>query len=73
MTGNITLEPIKGWQTNLMLATHRSQSKSDKYYTSNHSVQGINGKGSYSGSASLTYDNDVSNYLELTSKFNKTL
>ncbi len=73
MTGNVTLEPIKGWQTNLMLATHRSQSKSDNYYTSKHSVNGVDGKGSYSGSASMTFDNDVSNYLELTSKYQKTL
>lgn len=72
MTGNITFEPIKGWQTNLMLASHRSQSKNENYYTGKESVNGINGKGSLSGSASLGDASNRSDYLELTSKYANT-
>jgi len=70
-TGNITLEPIKGWQTNLMLSKGQTLDRGGYYYTSNHSQQGVNQKGSYSGSAirsGYTVDNK---YLELTSKYMK--
>lgn len=73
MTGNITFEPIKGWQTNLMLSTHRTLSRSGNYYTRDHSMSGINGKGSYKGSASRGSSLDQADYLEITSKYIKTL
>lgn len=72
MTGNITFEPIKGWQTNLMLATDRSQSRGGDYYTKNHSSDGVGGKGSHTGYAGLGDSESQTNYLELTSKYRKT-
>jgi len=76
LAGNITLEPIDGWQTNLMLATHRSNYMSQNYYTSlyysNHSQWYNTGDPSgYNGSASKTQSNSIRNYLELTSKYDK--
>lgn len=71
MTGNLTFEPIKGWQTNLMLSKDQTINRGGKYYTSNHSLQGVNQKGSYSGSASQSGYTSEATYLELTSKFMK--
>ena len=74
LAGNITLEPIKGWRTNLMMSTHRSNSMSEnfksKYYYSNYS-QWINSGDSkgYNGSASKSQSNSISNYLDLTSQY----
>ena len=41
------------------------------YYTSNHSQQGVNQKGSYSGSAKRSGYTVDNKYLELTSKYMK--
>lgn len=71
MTGNLTFEPIKGWQTNLMLSKDQTINRGENYYTSNHSLQGVNQKGSYSGSASQSGYTSEATYLELTSKFMK--
>ena len=71
MTGNLTFEPIKGWQTNLMLSKDQTINRGGNYYTSNHSLQGVNLKGSYSGSASQSGYTSEATYLELTSKFMK--
>ena len=71
MTGNLTFEPIKGWQTNLMLSKDQTINRGGNYYTSNHSLQGVNQKGSYSGSASQSGYTREATYLELTSKFMK--
>ena len=71
MTGNLTFEPIKGWQTNLMLSKDQTINRGGNYYTSNHSLQGVNQKGSYSGSASQSGYTSEATYLELTSKFMK--
>lgn len=71
MTGNLTFEPIKGWQTNLMLSKNQTINRGGYYYTSNHSLQGVNQKGSYSGSASQSGYTSEATYLELTSKFMK--
>lgn len=68
-TGNITLEPIKGWQTNLMLSRDQAMNRGGYYYTSNHSQFGVNGKGTFSGEAHQSSYTDESNYLELTSKY----
>ena len=70
-TGNITLEPIKGWQTNLMLSKGQTLDRGGYYYTSNHSQQGVNQKGSYSGSANRSGYTVDNKYLELTSKYMK--
>lgn len=71
MTGNLTFEPIKGWQTNLMLSKDQTINRGGYYYTSNHSLQGVNQKGSYSGSASQSGYTSEATYLELTSKIMK--
>jgi len=71
MTGNLTFEPIKGWQTNLMLSKDQTINRGGNYYTSNHSLQGVNQKGSYSGFASQSGYTSEATYLELTSKFMK--
>lgn len=74
LAGNITLEPIKGWRTNLMLSTHRSngmsESYSTKYYYGNYSNWHTTGDPSgYNGSASKSQSNSISNYLDLTSQY----
>lgn len=68
-TGNLTFEPIKGWQTNLMLSRDQATNRGGYYYTSNHSMNGVNQKGTFAGSASQSGYGDVANYLELTSKY----
>lgn len=69
ITGNVTFEPIKGWQTNLMLATHRSTSKTGSYNTKYHTTTAI---GNLTGEASLSDYYDRTDYLELTSKYHTT-
>lgn len=69
ITGNVTFEPIKGWQTNLMLATHRSMSKTGSYNTKYHTTTAI---GNLTGEASLSDYYDRTDYLELTSKYHTT-
>ena len=34
ITGNITVEPVNGWKTNLMLSREEQESTSQNYYTS---------------------------------------
>lgn len=66
MAGNITLEPIKGWKTNLMLATHRTNSMTESYTTGKFwslSQQGVKGS-AYKGQS-----NSQKDYLELTSTY----
>ncbi len=77
ITGNITLEPIKGWQTNLMLSRREGTSTSQNYYTSefytmkakdpNDQTRAVP---STRGSASKSSSNGRSDNLELTSKYN---
>ena len=75
LTGNITVEPVKGWQTNLMLSTHRSNSMSENYYSSLYYSNYTNWyydhskKAQYNGSASKSQYNGREDYLELTSKY----
>nr|WP_321454236.1 TonB-dependent receptor [uncultured Carboxylicivirga sp.] len=69
LTGNITLEPIEGWQTNLMLATHRSFSNDKTYTTADYYTAQTNNR---IGEAYQKSYNDQRDYLELTSKYEKT-
>ncbi|SHI76722.1 SusC/RagA family TonB-linked outer membrane protein [Bacteroides stercorirosoris] len=69
ITGNVTFEPIKGWQTNLMLASHRSTGKTGSYNTKYHTTTAI---GNLTGEASLSDNYDRTDYLELTSKYHAT-
>lgn len=69
VTGNFMLEPVKGWQTNLMLATNqthntRGYSETSKYV---NSLKGVN------GFASRGDDKSSTNFLELTSRYSKVL
>lgn len=66
MTGNITIEPIKGWQTNLMLSVKENTSTSQNYYTSNYYSQKT---GEIKGSAGKSSGNSKSENLELTSRY----
>lgn len=70
MTGNITFEPIKGWQTNLMLGTSRYNTHTSTFYTSDYYSSAIN---SYAGQASHNYGYGKNDNLELTSKYNKMI
>lgn len=67
MTGNITFEPIKGWQTNLMLATNRSKDHNKGYYTSQYYSQ-VNEN--HTGNAYHNNENIRTDNLEVTSKYN---
>jgi len=66
MTGTITFEPIQGWQTSLMLGTSRSNTHSDRFYTSDYYSSKMN---DYTGQADQTYSYSQKNYLELTSTY----
>ncbi len=69
MTGNATLEPVRGWQTNLMLSSNRSNGNSENYTTKDYytsTTAGLEGYASKGASYSLL------NQLELTSKYERT-
>lgn len=66
VTGNITIEPIKGWQTNLMLSKKENESTSQNYYTSKYYSQAT---AQIKGSASKSSSKGLSDNLELTSKY----
>lgn len=66
LTGNVTFEPIKGWQTNLLLSLKNNESISQNYYTSNFYSQAT---GKIKGSASKSSGRGQSDNLELTSKY----
>jgi len=66
LTGNITFEPIKGWQSNLMLSRKKNGSTSQNYYTSNYYSQAT---ASIKGTATKSSNNTISDNLELTSKY----
>lgn len=66
LTGNITVEPIKGWQTNLMLSTNQDNAHDKGYYTSRHYDQVIN---YHTGYAYHSYSYGKHDNLELTSTY----
>lgn len=65
-TGNITFEPIKGWQTNLMLATSRFGAHDEGYNTSDYFSNKLN---QWTGYAYHTNDDSYQNNLEVTSRY----
>jgi TonB-linked SusC/RagA family outer membrane protein len=67
LTGNITLEPIKGWQTNMMLATRRSNSHNKGYYTSEYYSQKME---NHTGYAYHSQADSRTDNMEITSKYN---
>lgn len=66
IVGNIMVEPIKGWQTNLMLSTDRGNSHDKGYYTSKSYDQVLN---HHTGYAYHSFAYDRSDNLELTSTY----
>lgn len=70
ITGNVTAEPIKGWQTNLMLSLKENTSTGQTYYTSKYYNDNILNR---NGWASKSSDNGRNDNLELTSKYEFSL
>ena len=70
----MTVEPLKGWKMSLMLATHRTNSVAQNYYSSlyySNRMQWIasGNPSGYNGSASKSQTNSIRNYMELTSRY----
>jgi TonB-linked SusC/RagA family outer membrane protein len=66
ITGNLTLEPVRGWQTNLKVSTNRTNGNTESYTTKNYytaTTAGNNGY-AYKGSSNSEFDQ-----LELTSRY----
>jgi len=75
LTGNVTIEPIKGWQTNLMLSMKKDESTSENYYTGQFYSQSsiddeTHAKTKIRGTATKSSSNGRSENMELTSKYN---
>jgi len=69
MNGDITIEPIKGWQTKLLLSTRRSNYHNAYFYSSDYHSHRTDGK---TGNAGHSYDYSQTNLLELTSNYRTT-
>lgn len=70
ITGNITLEPVSGWQTNLMLATRHSNGHNKGYYTSEYFSQKME---NHTGYAYHSFSGGRTDNLEITSKYQNYL
>ena len=66
LVGNITVEPIKGWKTNLMISWGEGANDSENWTSPDH--YSIVRQG-YNGSASKSYGTYVKKNLELTSRY----
>ena len=66
LTGNLTFEPIKGWQTNLMMSINENTSETQTYITSSHFINATTG---IRGSASKASSNTRSDEVQLTSRY----
>jgi len=69
LTTNVTLEPIKGWVTNLQLSTRRNNSVNEYYNTGKY--QGNRWSG-INGSAGKSQGEYHQNLLEVTSQYEHT-
>ncbi|WP_290044624.1 TonB-dependent receptor [uncultured Muribaculum sp.] len=69
LTGDITIEPIKGWQTKLMMSTDRSNAHNAYFRTSDYYSHRTDGK---TGDAGHSYSYSQSNNLEVTSNYRQT-
>ncbi len=68
MTGDITFEPVKGWETKLQLSSRRSNYHNQTYYTSEYFSQ----KSQYqTGNASQSYAGSRTDNLEVTSRYHQ--
>jgi TonB-dependent starch-binding outer membrane protein SusC len=70
ITGIATLEPIKGWQTELKVSTNRYNGNTESYTTHSYYTQETDNA---NGTAYKGSDYSESNLLELTSKYDKVL
>ncbi|MBT1711432.1 SusC/RagA family TonB-linked outer membrane protein [Fulvivirgaceae bacterium PWU5] len=70
LTSNLTVEPIGGWKTNLMLAQEIKEELMGYAETKKHYSTTRNGR---NGFASRSDDHNKTNYLELTSQYAHTL
>jgi TonB-linked SusC/RagA family outer membrane protein len=70
MTGNVTLEPIKKWQTNLMVSTQRFNANTSTYTTGKYYLATTTG---YAGSAYKGFGSSQNDYLELTTRYSFSL
>jgi TonB-dependent starch-binding outer membrane protein SusC len=70
VTGNVTFEPVKGWQTNLMLSMKENLTEGETYYTSKYYSQSI---ADCNGWASKSSSNTRSDNVELTTKYDFTI
>ena len=70
LTGNITLEPVKGWQTNLKLAMVNSNGVTDTF-RNEYDYGNINY--GYTGQATLSHGGSQQKLLELTTRYDKVL
>ncbi|SFU52768.1 TonB-linked outer membrane protein, SusC/RagA family [Pustulibacterium marinum] len=70
IVGNVTLEPIKNWKTNLMVAQNTLTEDYSTYATSNYYTSTTTG---YSGSAYKSFGKSKSKFLELTSNYDFTI
>lgn len=68
ITGNITVEPIKGWKTNVMLSMNEYVSTSESYTSPKH--YSLATQKDYNGSASKGNGNTFSKTLEVTTGYN---
>ena len=66
LTGNVTLEPIKGWKTNLMISWGEHADTGENWTSPNHYSLVRQG---YNGSASKSEGTAISKNLELTSRY----
>lgn len=66
LTGNVLFEPIRGWQTSLMLSTNRFNGHDEGYYTSNHYNQFTQYKTGY---AYHSYNYSKTDNLEVTTSY----
>lgn len=71
LTGNVTVEPIKGWQTNLMVSRSEGTSVSQTYTSKKH--YSLVQKDDYNGAASKSEGGDRQDNIEITSKYDKTI
>ncbi|WP_442591319.1 SusC/RagA family TonB-linked outer membrane protein [Pedobacter sp. AW31-3R] len=70
LTGNLTIEPVKGWKTNIMLSRNTETGLYGYYATKKYFSSTING---YNGSAYRSDADSRSDNMELTSSYNKTI
>lgn len=69
VTGNVTFEPVEGWQTNLMLSIKENTGEGQTYYTDKFYSQE---KAGIKGWAAKSSSNSRSDNVELTSRYSFT-